>query len=203
VVRVLDADPTVAPLTAERIEVTLNVTNTGTVAGKEVVQVYVGDPAARVVRPGRELKAFAKVDLAPGESAAVMFRLTGRDLSYWSTRTNDWELEGGLFSIAVGASSRDIRHTAVVEVDPGAQAVPLHPMSTLQEWIDHPVGSVILRETLATSPAGDLSSLVDASEFLQVVSSVPLNRMILMVNAGFSPTILDDMLAAVGKAGHN
>ena len=201
VVTVLDADQSVAPLAAERIEVTLTVTNRGSVAGKEVVQVYVGDPEARVVRPVRELKAFAKVELAPGETKPVTLRLTGRDLAYWSTRTNDWELEGGTFTIAVGASSRDIRQSAAVEVDPGPQAVPLHAMSTLQEWIDHPIGQAVLRETLTTTPAGDLSSLIEPSEFLQVVSSVPLNRMILMVNAGFSPTIIDDLLAAVDKAG--
>jgi len=164
------------------------------------VQVYVGDPEARVVRPVRELKAFAKVDLGPGESKVVAMRLTGRDLAYWSTRTDGWELEGGEFSIHVGASSRDLRQAAVVEVDPGPTAVPLHPMSTLQEWIDHPIGGAVLRETLTTSPAGDLSGLIDPSEFLKVVASIPLNRMILMVNAGFGATIIDELLATVTDA---
>jgi beta-glucosidase len=200
-VTVLDGDQSLAPLDRDRIEITVRISNTGAVAGQEVVQVYVGDPEARVVRPARELKAFAKVDLAPGATESVTFRLTGRDLAYWSTRTDDWELEGGTFSIAVGASSRDIRLTATVEVDPGPQAVPLHPMSTLQEWIDHPIGGAVLREALTTSPVGDLSSLIEPSEFLQVVSSVPLSRMILMVNAGFSPTIIDDLLAQVEAAG--
>jgi len=199
-VTVLDADPSQAPLEQNRIEVAVRVTNTGSVAGKEIVQVYVGDPEARVVRPVRELKAFAKVDLGPGESKVVAMRLTGRDLAYWSTRTDGWELEGGEFSIHVGASSRDLRQAAVVEVDPGPTAVPLHPMSTLQEWIDHPIGGAVLRETLTTSPAGDLSGLIDPSEFLKVVASIPLNRMILMVNAGFGATIIDELLATVTDA---
>lgn len=202
-VTVVEGDPSVAAMDQARVEVTIDVTNTGTVAGKEVVQLYVGDPEARVARPVRELKAFAKVDLAPGETKAVTFCLTGRDLAYWSTRTNDWELEGGTFAVAVGASSRDLRQTATIEVDPGPRAVALHPMSTLQEWIDHPVGRAVLREALATSPAGDLSTLIEPSEFLSVISSVPLNRMILMVNAGFSPTILDELLAAVDQAGRS
>ena len=202
-VRVLDADPSVTTMAAERVAVSVQVTNTGAVAGAEVVQVYVGDPDARVARPVRELKAFAKVELAPGETTSVSFVLTGRDLSYWSTRTNDWELEGGTFSISVGASSRDLRLTATVEVDPGPPAVPLHPMSTLEEWIEHPVGGAVLREALATSPAGDLSDLVKPSEFLQVVASVPLNRLVLMLNAGFGPTVIDDLLAQVGKAGRD
>ena len=69
------------------VEVTCRITNAGDRAGKEVVQLYVGDPEASVARPVRELKAFAKVDLAPGESSAVTFRLAARDLSYWSSRT--------------------------------------------------------------------------------------------------------------------
>lgn len=200
-VEVVDGDPSLAPSARERVLVTVAVTNTGPVAGKEVVQVYVSDPDAHVARPVRELKAFAKVHLAPGETKTVAFALTGRDLSYWSTRTDGWELEGGTFVVSVGASSRDLRQTASVEVDPGPWVVPLHGMSTLQEWIDHPVGRAVLREALATSPVGDLSSFIEPSEFLQVISSVPLNRMILMVNAGFSPTFIDDLLAAVDEAG--
>ncbi len=202
-VTVLDVDlgGTRDPLEQPRVELALDVTNTGDRAGKETVQVYVGDPVARVARPVRELKAFAKVDLAPGETQRVTFQLTGRDLAYWSTRSGTWELEGGTFAIEVGASSRDIRRRAEVEVDPGPAPAPLHEMSTLQEWIDHPIGGAVLREALATSPSGDLSSLIDPSEFLQVVSSVPLNRMILMVNAGFPPTFIGDLLAAVDQAG--
>ncbi len=198
---VLERDPSIAAMEQARVEVTLEVTNTGRVAGKEIVQLYVGDPEAHVVRPVRELKAFAKVALAPGETTPITFTLTGRDLSYWSTRTNAWELEGGTFTIAVGASSRDLRQCTEIEVDPGPYVVALHPMSTLQEWIDHPVGRAVLRESLAASPAGDLSFLIEPSEFLQVVSSVPLKRMILMVNAGFSPTIVDELLTLVDGAG--
>lgn len=197
---VLDGDPSLDAMNRERVVVTLQVTNTGPVAGKEVVQVYVGDPESRLVRPVRELKAFTKVDLAPGETTEVELRLTGRDLSYWSTRSHVWELEGGTFSIDVGASSRDIRQTATVDVDPGPRPVPLHQASTLEEWIEHPVGREVLREALVTSPAGDLSSLIEPSEFLSVVSSVPLNRMILMVNAGFPPTFVDDLLTTVADA---
>jgi len=199
-VTVLDADPA-AGFDQDRIQVEVQVTNTGERAGKEVVQVYVRDPEAHVARPVRELKAFAKVELDPGASASVAFRLTGRDLAYWSTRTNDWVLEGGAFAIDVGASSRDLRQSALVEVDPGPNPLALHPMSTLQEWIDHPVGNAVLREALTTSPAGDLSGLIEPSEFLKVISSVPLSRMVLMVGAGFGTDLVDELLASVDDAG--
>jgi hypothetical protein len=82
------------------VAVTRRVTNTGDRRGKEVVQLYVRDPEASVARPVRELKAFAKVDLTPGETTVVEFTLAARDLSYWSTSVNDWALEAGEFELA-------------------------------------------------------------------------------------------------------
>ena len=84
-----------------------------------------------------------------------------------------------------------------------SRALLLNDRSTLQEWIDHPTGRAVLQEALTTSPAGDLSGLVEPSGFLSVVSSVPLNRMVLMLNAGFGPTIIDDLLVSVAEAGRN
>ena len=91
------------------VTVTCTVANIGTLAGREVVQLYVEDDAASVARPPRELKAFAKVELAPGTQQRITLTLTSRDLSYWSTTHWRWVLEPGDFRIAVGASSRDIR----------------------------------------------------------------------------------------------
>ena len=89
--------------------VTLKVTNSGPVAGKEVVQLYVRDEQSTVRRPDKELKGFHKLELAPGESRDVEFALSKRDFSYFSTRYRDWIAESGNFEILVGASSRDIR----------------------------------------------------------------------------------------------
>lgn len=92
------------------------VTNTGSRAGHEVVQLYVGDPKSRVARPPRELKAFTRIYLEPGAAREVSFALTARDLSYWSSYRRAWTLEPGEFVIEVGASSRDIRLTQRVTV---------------------------------------------------------------------------------------
>ncbi len=93
----------------DTLAVSVKVTNTGEVAGKEVVQLYVRDVAASVRRPDKELRGFAKVALAPGESRNVRFELAERDFSYYSTRHALWLAESGDFEILVGASSRDIR----------------------------------------------------------------------------------------------
>ena len=96
--------------------VTLTVTNTGTRAGMEIVQLYVAKPDAKIFRPAQELKGFAKVPLRPGESRTVAIPLDDKAFRYWNTQTNRWEIEGGQYELRIGASSADIRLTAAVDI---------------------------------------------------------------------------------------
>ncbi|NNK37074.1 MAG: glycosyl hydrolase, partial [Xanthomonadales bacterium] len=93
----------------EGLTVTANIENTGEVAGKEVVQLYVSDPVSRLQRPVRELKGFTKVSLEPGERQEVRFTLSARDFSYYDSKQARWIAESGEFEISIGASSRDLR----------------------------------------------------------------------------------------------
>ena len=103
-------------LHADAHSATLTVTNTGDRAGAEIVQLYVAKPNAEIFRPAQELKSFAKVQLAAGESKTVTLTLDDKAFRYWNTRTDSWEVEGGTYELRVGASSADIRLTAAVEV---------------------------------------------------------------------------------------
>ena len=100
----------------EGVEVGLRVTNTGPVAGAEVVQVYVRDHQSSLKRPIRELKGFDKIELAPGASARIEFVLGEDAFSYYDPVKAGWVLEPGAFSIAVGSSSRDIRLRGEIEL---------------------------------------------------------------------------------------
>ncbi len=90
-------------------KVKVDVTNTGKVKGKEVVQLYVGDVQSTFARPEKELKAFDKVELKPGQKKTVTFTLDREAFWYFDTATNTWATESGEFEILIGASSRDIR----------------------------------------------------------------------------------------------
>lgn len=100
----------------EALEVSVTVTNTGERAGSEVVQVYVHDVATTVFRPSQELKAFTKVWLEPRGSTRITIVLDRRAFAYYDVDRPGWTVEPGVFEIRVGASSRDIRQTAIVDV---------------------------------------------------------------------------------------
>lgn len=101
----------------DTLEVSVDVKNTGKRAGKEVVQLYVAPPETlELMRPVRELRAFAKVELNRGESKTVRFTLGKRAFSYWSTRLHDWHAVSGDYRIQIAQSSRDVLLEATVRV---------------------------------------------------------------------------------------
>ena len=133
-----------AAVTIAGIELRVPVTNAGQPDGREVVQVYVSLPGSAVRRAPRELKAFANVAIAAGQTADVVLTIDRDDLAYWETRLGRWVVEGGEYHCAVGASSRDLRTTAVVKVPGDDARVPLTAESTVAEWLADPRGAELL-----------------------------------------------------------
>lgn len=109
-------------VTAEGI--TLTVTNTGEMDGAEVVQMYVGLPGAEVFRPEKELKGFVKIFLKKGESREVSISFDDKTFRYWNDKTGRWEMEGGSYTIMVGASVMDIRLTGSVSIAGTTKTTP-------------------------------------------------------------------------------
>ncbi|MDE6347501.1 MAG: glycoside hydrolase family 3 C-terminal domain-containing protein [Bacteroides sp.] len=99
------------------LTLTVTVKNTGRVAGKEIVQLYVGDDKCSVLRPLKELKHFAKVALEPGEEKEVTFTLTAADLKFYDEASSAWKYEPGKFKAYVCASSTDVRGTVAFEAE--------------------------------------------------------------------------------------
>ena len=99
-----------------RILVTVQVRNSGSRAGKEIVQLYVSDTQSSIERPEKELKAFSKVALEPGESKTIMLELDRRSFSFWDTKSHGWKLEKGEFVLRAGGSSADLPLSIVLNL---------------------------------------------------------------------------------------
>jgi beta-glucosidase len=123
------------------LTVTVDVTNTGRVAGKEIVQVYVHDQKSGLVRPHKELKGFAKVELQPGETKTVSISLDLRAFAYYHPEYKQWITEDGQFDLLIGASAADIRQTIMVTLESTLE-LPciLDKESTIREWMADPRG---------------------------------------------------------------
>ncbi len=130
---------------ADGLTVTVDVTNTGNLAGKEIVQVYVHDRQSSLVRPEKELKGFAKVELQPGETQTVSIQLDFRAFAYYHPEYKQWITEDGEFDILIAASATDVRQTLTVTLE-SSLSLPcvLDKESTLHEWLADPRGNAAI-----------------------------------------------------------
>ncbi|GAA2934989.1 glycoside hydrolase family 3 C-terminal domain-containing protein [Microbacterium luteolum] len=190
------------------IVVRLDVTNTGDVDGREVVQVYVARTGSIVQRAPRELKAFASVPLAAGETRTVELVVRREDLAYWDVRVDSWIVEGGEYTVDVAASSRDIRSSASVQVDGDDVLLPLNLNSSIGDVVAHPVAGPIVMGALggflgelsgADSSAASMMPNDEAME--KMMASFPIGRLIGFPGVDVSHEQVEQLLAAANAGG--
>lgn len=190
------------------IVVRLDVTNTGDVDGREVVQVYLARTGSIVQRAPRELKAFASVPLAAGETRTVELVVRREDLAYWDVRVDSWIVEGGEYTVDVAASSRDIRSSASVQVDGDDVLLPLTLNSSIGDVVAHPVAGPIVMGALggflgelsgADSSAASMMPNDEAME--KMMASFPIGRLIGFPGVDVSHEQVEQLLAAANAGG--
>jgi len=192
------------------LSVSVAVTNTGRVAGKEVVQVYVHDRQSGLVRPPKELKGFAKVDLQPGETKTVTIRLDFRAFAYYHPAYRQWITEDGEFDILIGASAADIRGTATVVLQ-STLKLPclLNRASTIREWLADPHGRPVceplIRQLMGQMQAafgeGDNEASAIGMDTMGFVMEMPLLG-ILHFQDGALPTTPEDVVDGLLQQAH-
>jgi beta-glucosidase len=133
-----------APTFTDKLTASITVTNTGKVAGKEVVQLYVSAPTSRLDKPASELKAFAKTGLLqPGESQTLAFTITASDLASYQTKSSSWIADAGMYSINIG-TSQNVKKSAMFklakEIVTGKTNKVLVPRSKINELVSKPAG---------------------------------------------------------------
>ena len=158
----------------------ITVTNTGSVAGAEVVQLYVSDHAKTVTTPPQELRGFTKIYLQPGQSERVRITVARNDLEHFSIAARSWVYEGGPVTVMIGSSSRDIRATVDVEVPGRPVALPLTVWSTFREWREHPTVGPQLEKLLAARGGirGRMADLLSDETGQDSVLDVPMQSLL-------------------------
>lgn len=166
---------------ATGITATVAVTNTGTRAGREVIQVYVGMPGSSVMRPPRELKGFASVEVDPAETADVTIHIPRDDLGYWDIRAGAFVVEAGTYTVDVGASSRDIRLSTTIVVDGDPLTLPLTLESSLAEVLANPAaaqGMTPIADAMTSGMTGGGDSSALGVDLAAMLASVPIGRLV-------------------------
>ena len=196
------------PTEKDTISVSVDVTNTGDMAGKEVVQLYVKDCTNSAIRPEKELKGFEKVALDPGETKTVTMELDKRSFAWYNTDLHDWFAASGEYKILIGASSRDIRLESKIQLN-SSQEIPLHVHmnTTLGELFRSPKTAETAKQLTASylsilnggeeSVSDAASEAISEEMTLAMTDSMPLRA--LMSFGEFSREELLDIVEKLNK----
>ncbi|TYP74603.1 beta-glucosidase [Paenibacillus methanolicus] len=180
---------------AESLRVSVNVTNTGTRAGQEVVQLYVRDKASSVIRPDKELKGFEKVELASGESAVVTFELDKRGFAYYDAKTREWTVETGEFELLIGRSSADIVLSETVTVQSTTERrMVFHRNSTLADIGGSPAGEAFVRQLSSVLPFPQELSAEHSAMLRAFMEQMPLRGLLSFSGGKFTEAALEAVL---------
>ena len=191
------------------LTVKVDVTNTGQMAGKEVVQLYVSPKEGSVIRPVRELRAFDKIELLPGETRTVTFALDSRAFSCWNTVLHDWYVETGRYEIQVGKSASEILMAEEVTVT-GEKTVPRQFTlnSTLGEILSDARGQQILGQMLGyasdstmetpemAAGAEDGGGVINQEMMKAMMEGMPLRQMLSFI-PGTDKKKLEELVSAL------
>ncbi|HWZ18627.1 MAG TPA: glycoside hydrolase family 3 C-terminal domain-containing protein [Ktedonobacteraceae bacterium] len=163
--------------TGETLDITVTLHNAGTRAGKEAVQLYVESLTSQFIRPQKELKAFAKIELEPGESKDVHMTLEERDFQIYDDERQEWRTEGGEFNILIGSSSETIvlRERVTVNEDPRSMVPQFNRMSPIKQFLYYPKTRELLIQTFAGTPRAALFLSDD-----EMFTSMPIAKMVVL-----------------------
>ncbi|MBY3618391.1 glycosyl hydrolase [Acinetobacter sp. CUI P1] len=179
----------------DTLQVSVKVTNTGAMQGKEIVQLYVNDVLSNVVRPDKELKGFAKVDLLPGETKLVSFALDSRAFAYYNVELRDWHVETGEFEILVGTSSQELVLAERVVVESTVILPKSYTRnSTIGDLMGDPQAAAIIQGML--SQAGEMMPMLqDGSDMMiEMMRNMPIRAMVMFSQGAMSEQGLDELI---------
>lgn len=191
---------------SEKLRVSVDVTNTGNRFGKEVVQLYVAPKGGTVIRPVRELRAFDKIGIAPGETKTVTFLLDSRAYAYWSTEIHGWHVESGEYEIQIGKNAQDIVLSRTVYVESEHMIPKVFTLnSTMGEILADPRGKAVFEQVMSEMAGSDAQEMesqslegdgeaISAEMMAAMMEAMPLRQMI-----SFVPGVTKEALTSLVK----
>ena len=191
---------------SETLRVSVDVTNTGNRFGKEVVQLYVAPKNSTVIRPVRELRAFEKTGIAPGETKTVTFLLDSRAYAYWSTEIHGWHVESGEYEVQVGKNAQDIILSRTVYVESEHMIPKVFTLNTtMGEILADPKGKAVFEQAMSGMAGSDAQEAeaqalegdgeaISAEMMAAMMEAMPLRQMI-----SFVPGVTKEALTALVK----
>lgn len=192
----------------EALTVSVDVENTGNRAGKEVVQIYVAPGESETARPVKELRAFDKIELAPGEKKTVVFELDARAFAYWNTELHDWFVESGDYEIQVGKNAEEVLLSESVQVESTKKIKKIYTLNTCMGELmrDEKAGAVFGQmmsgnqqaKEMAEANQEDPSGAVNAEMMAAMMNDMPLRQLLSFV-PGMTREALEQILAAVNQ----
>lgn len=193
----------------DTLKVSVDIKNTGNMAGKEIVQLYVNDVVSKVIRPINELRAFDKVYLEPGQTKTVSFELSKRAFAYYNTQIKDWHVESGEFLIRIGKSSRDIVCEASVNVESTVRIPVTYTLDTpvcdiKEDPAAYELAKPFIMVDTITNASGDDSAAAEAisKEMLEaMINFMPLRGMINFSDGKVTLQMLEDLVERLNNAG--
>jgi beta-glucosidase-like glycosyl hydrolase len=180
--------------------VRVTVRNAGVVAGAEVVQVYVAPAASPVRRPARELAAFTKVHLEPGQTVVVELALDRRAFAYWDTAKDRWRVEPGTYRVELGRSSADIVGSVDLTLEGEIDRLePLTLESPVGDWFGHPVvGPALMQAMMAGASEEQLAAASENENMLKMVESMPMGQFARFPGVEIPDAALEHLMALSG-----
>jgi beta-glucosidase len=173
----------------------VTVRNSGVHAGKHVVQLYVSTTAGPVRRPLRELRAFAKVELQPGESRTVELALDRRAFAYWDVDLNDWVVASGAYVVQVCADAETVLVEESLALTGDTVVRELTMDSSVGDWFAHPLVGPALMAGLTQSMTAEQQQQAEANpDGLRMVESMPMQQFLVFTNGAIPVEALDQLI---------
>lgn len=183
----------------DTFEVKLKIKNTGKYFGKEIVQLYIKNLVSTSPKAEKELKAFTKLSLYPGEEKEVSFTLNTSIFSHYDTVTHNWVIESGPYEILIGKSCRDIILSKGVYIQSSFVPKAIYAENTLiGDFLENPKAQATI-EPIVENVAHDIMPNDDSEQLLLFIKNTPIRKLIAISNGAFTREMLDDLLKSVNK----